>query len=99
MRSGQVANAVSTIESRRAPWRLLLAEKFDDLLRRNGAPAQHPPGAVLTGEIDDRGRHVARRRATINDQRHAVTELIAHLLGAGALRRSMQIRRCGGNRL
>src|ERR1700691_640612 len=68
-----------------------------NLLSRNRAFADDAPPRSFIGEVNDGGRNIARRSATIDNNADAALELVAHLLRAGALRSSAQVRRRSGN--
>src|SRR5580704_17836498 len=55
-----------------------------DFVRRNGALAQNLPAALAEGEIHDRRRLGARRRAAVDDQRNTIANLVADAASACA---------------
>jgi hypothetical protein len=74
-----------------APWRLLLSEQLDNLLGRNRSLPQQAPGTIIAGEIDNSGRHIARRLTAVDYEWKAIAQLITDFLRVGALDSAVQI--------
>src|SRR5208283_2289125 len=72
-----------------------LGEESRNLVRGNGTFANDAPTRGLIRQINDRGSDIARGGAAIDDDADAAVQLLAHLLGAGALGGAAEI---GGSR-
>src|ERR1035437_9057622 len=74
-----------------------LSEEAGYVFGGNRAFANDAPARGFITEIDDGGRHVPRRIASVNNDVETALELIAHLLRAGALRGAAEVRGRGGD--
>src|SRR5271165_5182870 len=67
-------------------------EESGNLIGRDGPLAYDAPALQLIGEVDDGGRDVPGRSTAVDDDADAALQLVAHLLGASALRSTAQDR-------
>src|SRR3954462_14031666 len=89
-RFGARRPVLSSMEQERP---LLIAQEVLDLLHRDRAFAHEAPAPVVVSQIDDRRWNFAQALATIDDDWHAVGELVLHLGSGGALGVSAEV--CG----
>src|SRR5207249_1027918 len=69
-----------------------LGKELGDLVSGNRAFTNNPPARNLVAEIDDGGSYVPGRCTAVDNDIDATLQLLAHLLGAGALRGTAKVR-------